>query len=119
MQDLKRGQIYYIENANAVGHQEQKTRPAVIVSNDKCNKFSTVVEMVLLTSKINTGKHLPTHVLINGCKYPSVAKCEAITPVNVGEIGQYIGKCTVEEIKALNKALLISLGMEVVTYYER
>lgn len=47
----KRGEIWYIENdCDFIGREVGYTRPAIIVSNDTNNKFSSVVEVVYLTT---------------------------------------------------------------------
>lgn len=59
----RRGEIYYVENGknyNYVGQEQKISRPAIIVSNDKCNRFSNYVEVVYLTTQEKTD--LPTHV---------------------------------------------------------
>ena len=39
--DIRRGDIFYIKNDdNAVGFEQKKTRPALIVSNDANNRVS-------------------------------------------------------------------------------
>ena len=63
-QRYERGEIYYINNGSSgqIGSEIKKDRPAIIVSNDANNKYSSVVEVVFLTSKPK--KELPTHVTI-------------------------------------------------------
>ena len=44
---IKRGDVYYIVKKNDVCDSEQRAgRPAVVVSNDKANEHSDVVEVV-------------------------------------------------------------------------
>ena len=57
---MNRGEIYWVKCAAARGGEMRKDRPALIVSNELCNKHSPVVEMVYLTTKEK--KPLPTHV---------------------------------------------------------
>ena len=55
--DIRRGDIFYIKNDdNAVGFEQKKTRPAIIVSNNANNRASGVVEIVYLTT---SQKHRP------------------------------------------------------------
>ena len=46
---MKRGEIYYINNENAVGCEQRGIRPAVIVGNDMGNKYSPVLLVVYFT----------------------------------------------------------------------
>ena len=113
MSGVRRGEIYYIEKSYTQNGSEQADgRPAIIVSNDKCNKASSVVEVVYLTTQPKTD--LPTHVEIRSARKPSTALCEQITSVYEDRIGSYIGKCTEREMETLDIALGISLGIDLV-----
>jgi len=57
---MNRGEIYWVKCAAACGSETRKDRPALIVSNELCNKHSPAVEIVYLTTKEK--KPLPTHV---------------------------------------------------------
>lgn len=51
--EIKRGDIFYIAkgNANTTGSEQYPDRPAIIVSNDKCNEHSPCVEIVYMTTQ--------------------------------------------------------------------
>lgn len=107
--DIKRGDIFYVERIfGSRGSENEGGRPAVVVSNDKCNMFSGVVEVVFLTSKQK--KDLPTHVNII-CQNKSTALCEQIHSVSVDRLCQWYKTCTDEEMKAIDDALLVSLQL--------
>ena len=66
---MKRGEIYYIESTyRETGSEQRGGRPAVIVSNDKNNENSEVVEVVYMTTKPKND--LPTHVFIRSALSP-------------------------------------------------
>jgi len=48
-----RGSVWWVEFDPAVGTEIQKTRPAVIVSNDMANKYLSRVVVIPLTSNIS------------------------------------------------------------------
>ena len=109
---MKRGEIYYIERSSygEVGSEQRSGRPAVIVSNDKCNEYSEVLEVVFLTTQ---PKHdLPTHIDIRSSSKPSVALCEQINSVAIQRFGEYIGTCSEYEMTMIDAALAISLGLD-------
>lgn len=85
-------------------------RPAVIVSNDKNNENSEVVEVVYMTTKPKND--LPTHVFIRSALSPSTVLCEQVNSVSVKRIGTLIGKLTKSELAAVDSALAISLGID-------
>ncbi len=102
-----RGQIYYVYPGKATGSEQGGGRPAIIVSNDLCNEYSKVVEVVFLTTKQKV--QLPTHVVINSARRRSIALCEQIESVDKTRIGNYMGKVTPDELNELEKAMLVSL----------
>lgn len=109
---MKRGEIYYIEKYryDAQGSEQTPGRPAIIVSNDKCNTHSDVVEIVYLTTSPKTD--LPTHIDIRSAQRQSIALCEQITSISVDRIGDYIGQCSEYEMVMVDAALAISLGLD-------
>lgn len=107
--EVYRGDIFYIATDGYVGSEQKARRPGIIVSNDTANKHSPNVEVVFLTSQEK--KPLPTHVEVI-CKVPSTALCENIQTVAKERLGDFIRSCTTSEMKKIDNALLISLGME-------
>lgn len=109
---MKRGEIYYIEKPQAfreTGSEQRSGRPAIIVSNDKCNETSDVVEVVYLTTQPKND--LPTHIDIRSTDRGSIALCEQITSVSIDRIGDYVTTCSDYEMVMVDAALAISLGL--------
>lgn len=112
MRRFKRGQVWYVKCYRSTGHESSGTRPAIIVSNDKCNEHSPVLEVVYLTTS-KTKKPLPTHVCVYA-NVPSIALCEAVHSVDVSRIleSHPITTLDAEEMRRVDNALRISLGLE-------
>lgn len=112
-QRYERGEIYYINNGSSgqIGSEMKKDRPAIIVSNDANNKYSSVVEVVFLTSKPK--KELPTHVTIRSTGRMSVALCEEPTAISTERINNYICKASDKEMENIDIALMIALGINM------
>lgn len=106
-----KGEIYYIYPRESIGCEQHGGRPGIIVSNDMGNEFSKVVEVVYLTTREK--KPLPTHVEINSAKCKSTALCEQIETVSKERIGNYVNTVTQNEMKKLEEALMVSLGVDV------
>ena len=109
---IRRGEIYHISrsmNGNVIGSEQEADRPAIIVSNNKGNEFSNCVEIVYLTSQAK--KPMPTHVEIE-CSVPSTALCEQVYTVSKERLKEYIKRCSDEEMERIDKALMISLGID-------
>lgn len=112
MNEVKRGDIYYIvNNYQEEGSEQRAGRPAVVVSNDKGNQHSNVIEVVYLTTQPKTD--LPTHIDIKSANRPSIALCERISSVSKERLGNYIGTCTKYELEMLNAGMMISLGIDI------
>ena len=112
MNEVKRGDIYYIvNNYQEEGSEQRAGRPAVVVSNDKGNQHSNVIEVVYLTTQPKTD--LPTHIDIKSANRPSIALCEQISSVSKERLGNYIGTCKKYELEMLNAGMIISLGIDI------
>ena len=93
-------------------------RPAIIVSNAKCNKYSPTVTAIPISSKINKMRNVPTHVFIkhdeeNNLKMDSIVLCEQVITISKERILEdgYIGEIKSEIIRLkIRKALDIQLG---------
>lgn len=110
---MKRGEIYYIRaEQSETGSEQRANRPGVIVSNDANNKFSSTVEVVYLTTKPKS--NLPTHIRIYSAPRPSTALCEQVTTVAISRLENYLGTLSRREINDIERAMMVSLGIEVV-----
>ena len=79
----KRGEIYLIDLGDGIGSEQKYLRPAVVLSNNKNNCYSTVIHVAPLTSKHK--KDLPVHVRLgveDGLKTESVVCVEQIKCVS-------------------------------------
>lgn len=109
MQELKRGDVFYVQNSPTTGSEQRAGRPAVIVSNNKNNRYSKVVQVVYLTTQPKS--FLPTHFTVCATGRESTALCEQITTISISRIGDYVGTLSRREVAKLNTSLLISLGL--------
>ena len=110
---LVRGAVVLVELI-ADGHIQGGTRPAIVVSNDRGNKFSPTLIVSPLTSRDK--KPLPTHCELqpnsdNGLSVKSTVLTEQMLTVNKTSVKRVLGKLTELEVKAVNKAIQISLEL--------
>lgn len=113
VKEVKRGDIFYIANSKyyATNPENEAGRPGIVVSCNELNENSPSVEVVYLTTKDK--KPMPTHVSIL-CKINSTALCETIYTVSKDRLGDYVRTCTDEEMAAIDKGMLCSLGIRSV-----
>ncbi len=107
--EIKRGEIYFIRDRQTLGSEQRAGRPAVIVSNDKNNENSEVVEVVFMKAQPKTD--LPTHFITKSALKPSTVLCEQINSVSAERIGAWVGTLTPDEMKMLDQCLAISLEL--------
>lgn len=112
MNDIKRGEMFYISRGGASynGSEQHADRPAVVVSNDKNNENGNVVEIVYMTTQPK--KDLPTHVTVRSTGRISTVLCEQVYSVTVERVGTYIGQCSDAEMQNIDIALMISLQLD-------
>lgn len=119
---IQKNQIYYADLNPVQGSEQGGIRPVLIIQNDIGNKASPTVIIAAITSK---GKkmHLPTHVTISleDGKLPkeSMAMLEQIRTIDKDRLLQYVGKIDETSANAIERASLISLGIDVYQTYQR
>lgn len=110
MDDIRRGEIFYIARGGATNGSEQfADRPAVVVSNDENNKHSGVIEVVYMTTQPKTD--LTTHVTVRSTGRLSTVLCEQVSSVSTDRVNNYIGQVSEQEMKNIDIALMISLQL--------
>ena len=108
--NIHRGDVFYIQGPSyCVGSEMSKTRPAVVVSNEKNNIYAPLVEIVYLTTAEK--KPLPTHVPITIYGRKNTVLCESVYTVSKERVGSYLCTLDSDEMALVDAALLISLGL--------
>lgn len=107
----KRGQIWQVSLEPVAGHEIGKTRPALVISNDKNNEYSSTVTVIPITTSIE--KVYPFEVFISskdsGLKQDSKIKCNQIRTVDKIRLLNRVGQISQEFMKKIENALLIHL----------
>lgn len=113
--NVKRGDIFYADLSPVVGSEQGGIRPVIIIQNDIGNRYSPTVIIAAITSQINKAK-LPTHVEISSEEYglnrDSVVLLEQIRTLDKKRLKEKIGHMTEDDMKKVNKSLLISLNLQ-------
>lgn len=111
-----RGEIHYVNNPNSEGSETMNARSAVVVSNNSCNEYSSVIEVVYLTTAQK--KSMPTHVYLkdtsNGEGSGSTALCEAVYSISKKRLQEnsYVARVLDKDMERIDRALMISLGLD-------
>lgn len=113
MEVVKRGDIFMADlgYSKDAGSEQQGERPVVIIQNDIGNIFSPTVIVALITSK--SKKKLPVHVVGDFCylERNSTIMLEQIRTLDKRKLEYRIGRLGYWEIKDLDEALKVSVGL--------
>lgn len=112
--EIKRGSIIMVDLPLGNGSVQGGTRPAVVISNDKGNKFSPVLIVVPLTSRVK--KYMPTHhtiepSMINGLSKTSIALAEQIITVGKDMVRNIVGTLEEIDVNFINHKVMTSLAL--------
>ena len=112
----RRGDIYMANLNPFKGSEQGGTRPVLVLQNNTGNLFCPTLIVAPLTTQVNKKKDQPTHHLLSGVRglpEDSVALLEQIKTIDKSRIISYLGKVSREEMKGVDEALKISLGIYI------
>ena len=105
----KRGEIWWVNFDPAIGQEVQKSRPSVIVSNNKSNKALKRYQVVPLTTSIKKVYPGETIISVNGNDVRALGN--QIMTVSELRFTNKIGKVTDVEMKRIEQTLIVQLGL--------
>ncbi len=111
----RRGEIWDVNWSPGRGAEQQGTRPALIIQNDRGNS-SPSYPLTIVASMSRTERELPLHVRItpsleNGLTDYTDVKCEQVMTIEKSRLIRRRGSITVEEMHRVDQALRISLSL--------
>ena len=112
----KRGDLYYANLSPYQGSEQGGTRPVIVLQNNVGNIYCPTLIVAPLTSKIAEKKKLPTHYLVEDIPKlatSSLVLLEQIKTIDKSRIISYIGKVSGEQMRGIEDAMQISLGIYI------
>ena len=115
---MQRGDIWYVDLEPSRASEANKTRPAVIVSNDRANATASrlgrgVITVVPVTS--NVDRIYPFQVLLqapdSGLAVASKAQAEQVRSIAAQRLIRRIGRVSARELAELDDALRLHLAL--------
>lgn len=110
---IKRGDVFFCQGSpDAVGSEERKTRPVVVIQNDTGNAYSPTVIVANMTS--NTDRRLypfQFDVALPGGRPVSRVQREQIRTVDKVRLLEKVYTLTDAELRTLDKCLAVSFGL--------
>ena len=105
----RRGDVYWVVLDPTLDTEIQKTRPAVVVSNDSCNAYGFRVVILPVTS--NVGALHPGEALVKIRGKPARALGDQIRSLDKKRLRSRIGRLSQTELHDIDKALRITLSL--------
>lgn len=104
----RRGEVWWVAFDPSVGGEMQKTRPALVVSNNGANAALNRLIVVPLTSQ--TAKVYPGQamVMLNG--EPRKAMADQLTTASKKRLRSKLGELSSPDLAAVENAILLHLG---------
>jgi mRNA interferase MazF len=115
---IRRGSIHLVDFDPAVGSESNKTRPAIVISNDAANAAAMrrghgVVTVVPVTSAVD--RVFPFQVFLttadSGLDIDSKAQAEQIRAVDVSRLGDRVGAVASASLQELEEAVRLHLAI--------
>ena len=111
----KRGEVHLTKLDPTIGHEIQKTRPALVIQNDTTNRYGATTTVAPITSKIRLPLS-PLHVLLpagpaTGLDVPSVAVFSQIRTVDRTHLIKRLGKVDNAVLDRVAEAVRIAFGL--------
>lgn len=111
----QRGEIWLVNLEPTMGAEIKKVRPAIIISNDINNEYSSTITVLPVTTD-KDNKSYPFEVFIprgaGNLTQNSKVKCQQIRTIDKMRLIKLYGSLDQEYFKKIEKAVLIHLGID-------
>jgi mRNA interferase MazF len=104
----RRGDVFRVKLDPVQGTEIRKARPAVIISNDSCNRYGARVIVLPVTSNVESLFPGEARIEIEG--RPARALGDQMRSLDKSRLGARIGTLSPAELLAVEEAVLITLG---------
>lgn len=106
---MKRGEVWWVTFDPAVGSEIQKTRPAIIVSNDAANRNLKRVVVIPLTT--NTSRVFPGEARVNVAGEFCKAMSDQLMAADKLRLKEKLATLTKSDMLEVEQAICVHLGL--------
>ena len=111
---INRGDVFYANLGFDGTSRQGGIRPIVIVSNQQCNRHSSIVSIVCL-STAKTKRPLPTHINLfakeTGLSKDSICLCEQPMSIAKNNLIKFITTLSDKHMRMVDEGLRCQLGL--------
>jgi len=93
----------------SLGGETQKTRPAVIISNDTANSLPNRVQLVPITSQVAKLYPAEAYIFLNGQRRKAMA--DQLTTASKQRLLRHLGTLNAEDLASVIRAVCVQLGI--------
>lgn len=106
---MKRGEVWWVNFDPSVGGEAQKTRPAVVVSNNVSNRHLNRIQVIPITSNVDRFFAGEARVTVRG----ELRKAQAnlLTTVSKARVSSMLDTLTNQDLTMVENALKEQLGL--------
>ena len=104
-----RGEVWLVIFDPSVGGEIQKTRPAVVVSNDAANAALNRVQVVPISSQVERLYPAEAFVSLDGTRRKAMA--DQLTTASKRRLLRRLGALGKEDIEAVNRVIRVQLDL--------
>jgi mRNA interferase MazF len=105
----KRGEVWWVHFEPTKGSEVQKTRPAIIISNNISNKYLSRFQVIPVTSQIHVV--YPGECLVKIKAQTCKAMIDLIRTVSNSRFGEKVTQLSSQDMGTVEQTILLQLGL--------